>query len=229
MDKILLMLQLQNQLNNATNGEEWVEGITKNGKEINWKRCIYMESAEMVDCFPWKHWKAIDAEPDWNNLKIEVVDVWHFIMSLCIELYHKEMRGGIEDIAMHIANMQAFSLIDNNHAHFEEQKVILAKIEDIMRDALSLQKFDLDALVTHFFELVSMSGLNLHSLYLLYIGKNVLNQFRQDNGYKEGSYIKEWDGDEDNVWMQKLLQENPDITPDELYKKLAKLYHQINK
>ena len=229
MDKILLMLQLQNQLNVATNGEEWVKGITKNGKKINWKRCIYMESAEMIDSFPWKHWKAIDAEPDWDNLKIEVVDVWHFIMSLAIEFYSREMMGGIEDIAIHAANLEAFSLIDNNHARFDEQDVIMSKIEDIMRDVLSLEKLDLDALLTHFFELVSMSGLNLHSLYLLYIGKNVLNQFRQDNGYKEGTYIKTWDGEEDNVWMQKILEENPDIRPEELYKELAKLYHQVNR
>ena len=229
MDKILLMLQLQNQLNVATNGEEWVKGITKNGKEINWKRCIYMESAEMIDSFPWKHWKAIDAEPDWDNLKIEVVDVWHFIMSLAIEFYSHEMLGGIEDIAIHTAELEAFALIDNNHARFDEPKIIMTKVEDIMRDVLSLKKLDLDALLTHFFELVSMSGLNLHSLYLLYIGKNILNQFRQDNGYKEGTYIKKWDDKEDNVWMQNILDENPDIKPEELYKELAKLYHQVNR
>ncbi len=229
MDKILLMLQLQNQLNNATNGEGWINGMTKNGKEINWKRCIYMESAEMIDSFPWKHWKAIDADPDWENLKIEVVDVWHFIMSLAIEFYVQEMKGGIEDIAIHAANLKAFSLIENNNARFDEPKEIMSKVEDIMRDVLSLQKLDLDALLTHFFELVSMSGLNLHSLYLLYIGKNVLNQFRQDNGYKEGTYIKNWNDEEDNVWMQKLLEENPDIKPDELYKDLTKLYHQVNR
>ena len=34
MDKILLMLQLQNQLNDATNGENWTDGITKNNKKI---------------------------------------------------------------------------------------------------------------------------------------------------------------------------------------------------
>ena len=47
MDKILLMLQLQNSLNDATNGDKWTEGTTKTGNIINWKRCIYMECAEM--------------------------------------------------------------------------------------------------------------------------------------------------------------------------------------
>ena len=73
--KILLMLQLQNQLNDATNGDEWTKGTTKNNKEINWRRCIYMECAEMIDSFSWKHWKNIYQEPDWANLQIEVVNI----------------------------------------------------------------------------------------------------------------------------------------------------------
>ena len=85
MDKILLMLQLQNQLNDATNGEDWTKGITKNNRVIHWKRCIYMECAEMIDSFSWKHWKSLDQGADWDNLQIEVVDVWHFIISLAIE------------------------------------------------------------------------------------------------------------------------------------------------
>ena len=103
MDKILLMLQLQNQLNEATNGDKWTQGITKNGKTINWRRCIYMECAEMVDSFSWKHWKSIDKEPDWDNHQIEVVDVWHFIMSLAIEEYSKNLQGGVEDLGISIA------------------------------------------------------------------------------------------------------------------------------
>ena len=47
MDKMLQMLQLQQQLNDATNGENWEKGITKNGKVIDWKRCVYMECAEI--------------------------------------------------------------------------------------------------------------------------------------------------------------------------------------
>ena len=228
MDKILLMLQLQNQLNNATNGEEWVNQITKNGKEINWRRCIYMECAEMIDSFAWKHWKSIAAQTDWENLKIEVVDVWHFIMSLAIELYHKEFKGGIEEIAIEMAQMSEFALIDNNQESYGDEKEVIERIEMVMQDVLCAKEVDLHKLLGDFFALAAMSGLNLNTLYLLYIGKNILNQFRQDNGYKEGNYIKIWDSQEDNVIMQKILEENPNIKPNELYKELTKLYHQIN-
>jgi len=229
MDKILLMLQLQNQLNNATNGEEWVKGVTKNGKTINWKRCIYMESAEIIDSFAWKHWKNIEAKADMENVKIEVVDIWHFVMSLAIERYYQELKGGVEEIALMINELASFQKTQTPNDEYADADTIMAQVEEIMRDVLEKNGVDLKKLLDDFFMLVLQSGLDLQTLYSLYVGKNILNQFRQDNGYKEGTYIKTWDEQEDNVYMQKLLEENPDITPEILYKELTKLYHQINK
>ena len=228
-DKILLMLQLQNQLNNATNGEEWVKGITKHGKKINWRRCIYMECAEMVDSFSWKHWKAIDKEPDWANHQIEVVDVWHFIMSLAIENYAQMMKGGVEEIAIYISEMDSFSGIDREVKQFASQDSVIEKVEDLIRLAIAKDIYDIDEIITTFFDLVVMSGLDLETLYRLYVGKNILNQFRQDNGYKDGSYIKVWNGEEDNVVMKRIWENDADIKPDMLYKELVKAYNSLNK
>jgi predicted nucleic acid-binding protein len=52
----------------------------------------------------------------------------------------------------------------------------------------------------------------------------MLNRFRQDHGYKEGSYIKIWKNREDNVVMQEILEENQSITPEMLYQKLEEAY-----
>ena len=56
-----------------------------------------------------------------------------------------------------------------------------------------------------FCQLLVLSDMNLNELYSKYIGKNVLNFFRQDHGYKEGSYVKEWDGKEDNEHLAEIL------------------------
>jgi len=229
MDKILLMLQLQNQLNDATNGEKWTEGTTKNGRLINWRRCIYMECAEMVDSFSWKHWKSLNQETDWDNLQIEVVDVWHFIMSLAIENYALNLKGGIEDLAINIAQLPSFSTIDTQSNAFASQDNVISKVENIMALSLNKESFELENLISEFFDLVLMSGLDLTTLYRLYVGKNILNQFRQDNGYKDGSYIKVWNGLEDNVVMKSIWETNSQIKPDELYKELTKTYLQVNK
>ena len=225
MDKILLMLQLQAQLNDATNGEEWTKGTTKNGKEINWKRCIYMECAEMIDSFSWKHWKSIHQEPDWDNLQIEVVDVWHFIISLAIENYAQNFRGGVEDLAIHISQLDSFMKLDVKNESFDTQKNVIQKVETMMLLTLQKENINIEELIREFFDLVLMSGLDLETLYRLYVGKNILNQFRQDNGYKEGTYVKEWSGQEDNVVMKKLWEEDANLKPDTLYKELTKLYH----
>ena len=49
-------------------------------------------------------------------------------------------------------------------------------------------------------------GLDFTELYSSYVGKNVLNMFRQDKGYKEGTYIKNWGGKEDNEWLIEVMQ-----------------------
>jgi dimeric dUTPase (all-alpha-NTP-PPase superfamily) len=203
MDKALQMLQLQQQLNDATNGEEWEKGVTKNGKAINWKRCIYMECAEMIDSFAWKHWKSIARKPDWENLKIEVVDVWHFVMSEALRDASINFRGTIDDLALNISQMPSYR-------------------------ALQHGEFHLDPVMKNFFELTKMSGLNLALLYRLYVGKNILNQFRQDHGYKEGTYIKEWGSVEDNVAMKRIWEENGEISPEELYAELEKRYTRVS-
>ncbi len=229
MDKILLMLQLQNQLNDATNGEEWTKGTTKNGKSINWKRCIYMECAEMVDSFAWKHWKAIDKEPDWDNHQIEVVDVWHFIMSLAIEEYTTMMKGGIEDLAINISQLDSFSKVNLSSETFSPPSEVISKVENLIRLSITTETLELEKMINEFFDLVAMSGLDLETLYRLYVGKNILNQFRQDNGYKDGSYIKVWNGEEDNVVMKRIWETNADIKPDTLYKELVKAYTSLTK
>ena len=223
MNKILQMLKLQQQLNDATNGEGWENGTTKNGKLIDWKRCSYLECAELIESYPWKHWKNIDAQPDYENIKIETVDIWHFIMSQALSDYKVKALGGIEELTENIINLPNFEIFKTQpkatEKNYYEQ---IEVIEELMR--ILFCKASTEALMTAFFEVAMQSGLNLDSLYKLYIGKNILNQFRQDHGYKEGSYIKLWNGKEDNVTMQRILDENTEITPEVLYKKLEEAY-----
>jgi len=224
MTKLLSMLQLQQELNDATNGAGWEAGITKNGKKINWRRCIYMESAEMIDSFGWKHWKGIAQETDYANLQIEIVDVWHFVMSLLLE-FNNQSRT-IEELATDIvATPQYQRLLGTKIPEFAADDVLMGKIENVMRLSLiPISPEMMGASIEEFLELSFMGGLNLEQLYRLYVGKNILNQFRQDHGYKDGSYIKIWDGLEDNAVMKRAWEDEPDMSPSELYTVLKTVY-----
>ncbi len=226
MSKLKEMFTLQQELNDATNGSNWELGTTKNGKIINWKRCIYMECAEMIDSFAWKHWKSIDTDPDWENLQIEVVDVWHFVMSLVLQEYKTKDLGSIDELVSSIQMMPFYEVLQDEPSGFASEALVMSDVESIMQDVLA-SKTELTSLLAHFFDLVRLSNLNINSLYQLYIGKNILNQFRQDNGYKDGTYIKIWGDKEDNVVMKTLWEENCNITSSQLYAKLELYYSSL--
>jgi len=223
MNKILQMLQLQQQLNDSTNGENWEQGKTKNGKIIDWKRCIYLECAELIESYPWKHWKNIDAKADYQNIKIETVDIWHFIMSQALQEFKVQKLGSLEDLSLQInalENMQAFdSPSQKSTKNYYEQIEVTEKLMKTLFCSESITE-----LLLAFIDVAIEAELNLASLYRLYVGKNILNKFRQDNGYKEGSYIKIWNGKEDNVCMQSILEDSSEITPDALYQALSEAY-----
>ena len=223
MNKIVQMLLLQQQLNDATNGENWERGITKNGKIIDWKRCTYLECAELIESYPWKHWKNIDASPDYANIQIEAVDIWHFIMSQGLEAYKMKKLGSIEALAEKITELENYAafteeITPTDKDHYAQ----IAVVETLMKTLFCDEP--IERVMESFIDVAIQSGLNLDTLYTLYVGKNILNQFRQDHGYKEGSYIKIWNGEEDNVTMQQILATEKDISPEGLYAALEKAY-----
>ncbi len=223
-EKMLEMFVLQNRLNDDTNGPKWREGVTKQGKVINWKRCIVMESAELIDSFSWKHWKNIAGGIDLENIKIEMVDIWHFVMSYILRFRSPEAAAKLA-----LATMREGAVrLPNSWSEADNARIetLLEPFENLM--ALALIKTDDDAyheeLLEQFWECVDAVGMNFDELYRLYIGKNALNQFRQMHGYKEGIYRKVWDGREDNVVMQEILARNPDITYERLLESLEERY-----
>jgi dimeric dUTPase (all-alpha-NTP-PPase superfamily) len=222
------MFLLQQKLNDETNGKGWEKGYTKNNKIINWQRCIYMECAELIDSFSWKHWKDIDKEPNWDNIRVEIVDIWHFVMSLAIEQSVNNHLGDIDDIINYIYETKEFKEFEiDPKSDKAEQYEIINIVEDIIHKATSRGDITYKAIIAEYFILAHNCGIGIEGLYDLYIAKNILNKFRQDNGYKEGSYIKNWQGKEDNDIMLELLKIEKDMN--KLYKLLEKEYSKVDK
>jgi len=219
MSQMQTMLTLQQKLNDNTNGKGWENGLTKQGKIIDWRRCIYLEAAELVESYPWKHWKNIDASVDRANVEIELVDIWHFVMSEVLRVNRLNDNLPIEELAIRLQDSLGeieSTLIEDDY--YKEIEAIEGLIQKLFCH------FELVDFTKTFFEVCAKLDLSFDRLYQLYIGKNILNIFRQDNGYKNGTYIKVWNGKEDNVVMQEILEENPSIGADELYKKLEERY-----
>jgi len=226
IDYIKEMLTLQQKLNDDTNGLGWENGYTKNDRIINWKRCIYMESAELIDSFNWKHWKDINKAADWDNATIEIVDIWHFVMSLLLEDYKVNSRGDIDKLSKDIVDVHGFDRFSKepeNRDNADTMEVI-NDVEHIINITTASKVNLFDGLLKEYFSMALKCGVNLQILYKFYLAKNVLNQFRQDNGYKEGTYRKVWNGKEDNEVMLEILDEG-EFSADTLYIELDEAYN----
>ncbi|KEA45994.1 dUTPase [Campylobacter mucosalis] len=224
---ILSMLNLQQSLNDETNGIGWENGYTKQDKLISWKRCIYMECAELIDSFAWKHWKSISAPTDEQNLRVEVVDIWHFVMSLALQTYRTRALGDIQKLSNDICAASGFTEFCKEPMNVADESIyeIMNDIEMLINKCSGFES-DIFEILKVYFTMSLKCGVNLYSLYECYIAKNVLNRFRQHNGYKEGTYQKVWNGREDNVVMSEILARG--ITSvDEIYAELEKEYKSI--
>jgi len=212
------MLGLQDKLNTKTCGDNWISGKTTEGREINWKRYMRMELFELIDSSDkFKHWTNLDSDVDFDNIKMEVVDVWHFLMSQALTeltisdiilMYKRRVLNGKYELAK---ELDYFHIIDI--ADYMVQSTYHSDIDSV------------DRMFYYFFKLLASVGMTFEDLYKQYIVKNVLNTFRQDNGYKQGTYVKEIDGSEDNVHIMNIVTNNPNIIPDELYKEYQLFYN----
>jgi dimeric dUTPase (all-alpha-NTP-PPase superfamily) len=222
-DKIKEMFTLQQRLNDSTNGIGWESGYTKQNRQINWYRCIYMELSELIDSFNWKHWKDINIEPNWDNIKIEIVDVWHFIMSLGLEEYKNLNRGSLDGLIDDTIETKYFYEFINEPTKTsgEDIFIIINSIEHFIKDSLTKESYSI--LIDDFFEVALQCGVNIDILYEIYIAKNVLNEFRQANGYKDGTYKKIWGEKEDNVVLLEILKKEM-MSADRLYRELETQY-----
>ena len=151
-----------------------------------WYRAIWIECGELVDHYGYKWWKKQD--PDMEQVNLEIIDIWHFGMS-CL------FRDGksVAQIATEIEDEL------NNFA--PSRSGVCEATEALATHVLQTRAFS----PSHFWELMLSAGLDFDELYRAYVGKNVLNFFRQDNGYKDGRYVKNWGGREDNEHLVDLV------------------------
>ena len=227
IDKITTMFSLQKSLNDQTNGQGWEKGVAKNGKSINWNRCSILELSELIESLPYKHWKNINATGDYKNVKIETVDTWHFIMSEILSSKNEPIsEKSLKSLIERLSESESFNrAVYSKYSSHPDTEAEIQKVEKLML-ALMTNAAPIE-LLELFMEIVPQSELNIDELYTLYIGKNILNTHRQENGYATGEYIKTWGDVEDNVVMQKILDENPDITPGQLKITLQNEYDTI--
>lgn len=203
LQQIETMLRLQNDMNTRIHPQWREQGNA-------WYRAIWVETAEMLDHYGWKWWKK--QTPDLEQVRLELVDVWHFGLSILLEK---------DTAASEIQRQLALGLEAATEADFREE------LERFVASTLQTRGFDIGG----FGRLMRGVDLSSTELFHHYVGKNVLNFFRQDNGYLDGSYRKIWQGREDNEHLAEIISILDGATSDfssRLYAELQQRYHEVS-
>ena len=202
------LLDKQAELNTGINGGVNVKYCKATGKKIDWRLAIVMECAELIDSLNWKHWS--EGQVDMHNAKVEVVDILHFVLSLIVD--SRLEVGAADVVAIFIPDVY------NESKGCSDTNKTVRQIKSLMK--ATLKGKDPIFILFKLFRVAISLDLTVEQLEKLYWGKNILNKFRQDNGYAEGAYSKHWNGVEDNVILLRLLEE--DVK--DIYGELDKLY-----
>lgn len=203
-------LHLQNQLNCIVH-PDWVN------QGFSWTRAIMVESTELLDHIGWKWWKhqELDIEQAW----LEMVDIWHFILShelASCDGDQAEAAGNLADEFKEPATIVSTAFYATDLQTLGMRELVHALIGMAASGHVS---------VTAFVMLMDKLTLSWDELHRQYLAKNVLNIFRQNHGYKTGEYAKVWGKfGEDNQVLAQLMEAKPDATAEQLMEKLESVY-----
>lgn len=212
-DKISSMLSLQFQMNDRVN-PHWLDA------GYPFLLAAVIEAAEAIEHHGWKWWKA--QRKDLAQVQMELVDIWHFTLSAALVLANGDIKTAANMLQSQSGGDGAIKF--DGAVYQIEYMDTVAKLELLIGLSVS-RRIDLRL----FHSLLADCEMSFDDLYRQYIGKNVLNFFRQDNGYKEGTYIKEWKGREDNEHLADILSELDSGSQDfrtQIYVRLEERYRE---
>ncbi len=182
------MLRLQDSVNSKVNPQWHTAGY-------QFLRAAVLEAAEAMEHHGWKWWKA--QQKDIPQLRMELVDIWHFALS------HFILEGG-GDLGR-ANDLVAVQLLASDIVAFDSRKFVLSEMDMLDKLELLLAMSAMRKFPIKLFEsIMSDAGMDWNDMYRQYVSKNVLNFFRQDHGYKDGSYVKMWAGREDNEHLVEI-------------------------
>ena len=162
-------------------------------------RAVVIEAAEAIEHHGWKWWKKQSL--DLPQLQMELIDIWHFLLS---EILLQET--GSEEAALDSLSEQLQAIEPGKQVIFDDKQYDLGEMGllehlELLIALAAARRIELSV----FAAIMSNCQMDWTELYCQYVGKNVLNFFRQDNGYQEGTYQKMWKGREDNEYLVEAM------------------------
>jgi dimeric dUTPase (all-alpha-NTP-PPase superfamily) len=227
-DLMEALLINQDTLNRKSYDSTWVAKAISG--EFDYPLAAAFEIIEFGNSWnQWNWWtKGAISEHDALNMKVELVDALHFILSDILVAY----SGNIQTAAMETS--MGLLMVQRSLPIFEDQNQERDAIKRLIKDLIgygstsghATQNVSCRALLSLYRLAIYASQLGFRQFAAMYRAKSVLNRFRQDNGYKQKKYTKMWaEGLEDNHVLMGWIAEQPAAPKDEeIYQFLTSKY-----
>ncbi len=208
------MVQLQKDFNNRV-APNWETDHKQ--ENFDFWMAILDETVEVLGSRHWKWWKdkAHLGEVDWDNMQVEFIDIFHFMLSVSLQM------GQQDSIFMTMMAFEKNNMDGKSKAiDREDPKMVKVFFDKFWHEFLmAVWQKSIPLTVVKWCELYYISGGNFEILARDYFIKNALNDIRQEFGYSDGRYQKKWrhpsDSSrivEDNVVAGILLKSTDDLS-----------------
>ncbi len=193
-DLWLKIVNLQKAFNDKV-APGWQQDIEH--KKYDYWMAVLDETAEVLGSRHWKWWKDSSAlgEIDWDNVQVELIDIFHFMLSISIQINHQDT------IFMSLMSIEKSN--NDNHLPPERAPDFFNKFWNEFM--MAVWQKSLPLLVVKWTEYWYKSGGDFNTLARDYFIKNALNDIRQEFGYATGGYQKMWRSVSD---PSKLVEDN---------------------
>jgi hypothetical protein len=154
------------------------------------------EVVEVLNSKHWKWWKDNEklGEIDWENVRVELIDIFHFMLSMSIQINTDSL------IYMNLVGYES----GDEHLKKTEQDDFFKDFWDQMLLASYMKSLPL--LIARWIDFWYRAGGNAEMLFREYYIKAALNLIRQDFGYNQNKkYIKMWPHPKDKT---KTVEDN---------------------
>ena len=213
-DQAATMLELQAIMNSKVD-PNWLAA------KYPYLRAVAIEGAEAIEHHGWKWWKK--QEKDLAQLQMELIDIWHFFLSELLLRNDGDQKKALKSLLNLSGNHE-----NKQEFKFDEKEIDLKSCDMVSKLELLIATSISRRIEIELFNLIMDDcQLSWDELYTQYVGKNVLNIFRQENGYKKGTYQKVWEGLEDNEHLVNILNNLDSKSSNfktEIYDSLEALY-----
>lgn len=167
-EQVAKLLQMQDTLNTYIH-PEWRK------QSFDWHFAIIDECREIKEHLGWKWWKEDYqcgvTEGNIQQLKLEVIDILHFVLSISMQNHRA-----------------AYICTDWLNRDWYDGEDIEALSHKMLQNSVEHDSNELEIWAS----MAASLGMSAEEVMEVYTQKYVLNKFRQDNGYKAGSYCKVW-------------------------------------